>query len=140
MGNFEFLRSLRGDNMPPAIQKFPVAGSQTLVPGDLVVLSSGQIAKASASVAAPFGVMAQTSTTATAATLVEVYPILSGQVWRAVADAAATSVVLGAGTIDINSDQTVDIGDTSNGSIAVLATRSSTTDIEITFTKGYFFA
>jgi hypothetical protein len=117
----------------------PVATAQTLIPGDLVVLSSNQIAKASASVAAPLGVMAQTSTTQAAGTLVSFQPILPGQTWRMGASAAATSMVWGAGTYDITSAQLVDVADSTNGSILILRTIDSTTDVEVCFNKGVFF-
>ena len=135
MGNFEFAYMLDGSQGTPAVHPFPVAATQTLVAGDLVVLSSGQVAKASASVAAPFGVMAEASASAAAGTLVRVYPLHPGQVWRAVADADASSVVLTNRTIDINSDQTVDIGDTSAGAIMIVKTGTSVTDVYVTFTK-----
>lgn len=137
--SFKFLKMIDGSQGTPAWIELPVATTQTLTVGELVILSSNQVATASASVAAPLGVMAEDSSGATAGTLVKLYPILPGQVWRATADAAATAAVLGNGTYDINSDGTVDVGDASNGAILILRTRDSSTDIEVTFTKGVFF-
>lgn len=135
MGNFDFAYSLiDGGNTPPATIMAPVATTQTLVVGDLVVLSSGQVAKASASITSVFGVMAEASTTQTAGTLVKVYPIMPGQVWRATADAAATSHVLAAFAYDINSNQTVDVGDNSGGCIVILKLGDATTDVYVMFT------
>lgn len=135
MGNFEFKKSLLGGNEVPAVKKLPVAGSQTLVVGDLVVLSSGQVAKASASVATVLGVMAQDSASATAGTLVDVYICQPGQVWKAVADADASSDVLAGKTYDINTNQTIDIADSSNGCIQILETVDSNTDVRVVFTS-----
>lgn len=138
-GKFEYYSAISGTNAVPTPISVPVAATQTLLVGDLVVLSSGQIAKASASVAAPFGVMAQDSASATAGTLVRVYAIMPGsQTWRATASASATSSVLGAGTFDITAAQLIDVADSTNGSIAILRTLSSATDVQVVFTKGYF--
>lgn len=137
-GKFEFAYTLDGHNIPPAIITAPVAASQTLVNGDLVVISSGQIAKASASVAAPFGVMAQDSSSAAAGTLVRVFPIVPHtQVWKAKASAAATSAVLGAIVYDITAAQLVDIADAVNGSISIIALGRTTTDVDIVFSKTF---
>jgi len=61
------------DTSSAKIRKLPVATTQTLARGDMVILSSGQIAIALASSAELCGVMAQDSVLATAAALVEVY-------------------------------------------------------------------
>lgn len=137
-GAFEYLYDLTGREGVPAEIMVPVAGTQTLKVGDLVIISSNQIAKASASVVAPFGVMAQAAASLTAGTKVKVFPIMPGQAWRAAASADATNAVLGAITYDITSTQLVDIADSSNGSILVLETRLSITDVVITFTKSFF--
>lgn len=135
MGNFEFAYSLLGDNQPPAVQEFPVATTQTLVVGDLVYLSSGQVTKAAGDLADPLGVMAEASDGATAGTMVKVYVIHPWQVWRATADAAATSAVLGGGKYDLNADQTVDVGDSSNGCVLIHKTGDTTTDVYVSFTE-----
>lgn len=133
MANFTFKYNLDGSNNPPTVKKLPVAASQTLVVGDLVVLSSGQIAKASGSVTEVIGVMAEASTNAAAATMLQVYIIQPSQVWNATADASATSSVLQGKAFDINSDQTIDIGDTAGGCIRIVETVSSATDVNVVF-------
>lgn len=136
MANFVFKKSLVGGNEVPVVKKFPVAASQTLVVGDLVVLSSGQVAKAGASTATVLGVMAQDSDGATAATLVDVYVCQPGQLWAATADADASSAVLAGKAYDINaSTQTVDVGDSTNGCIQIVETVDSNTDVRIVFTS-----
>jgi type IV secretory pathway VirB9-like protein len=136
---FDFAYMLDGSQGVPAVHPFPVAATQTLVVGNLVILSSGLVTKASASVVAGLGIMAQASTTAAEGTLVKVYPILPGQVWRATADADATTHVLAAALYDINSDQTVDVGDASGGSIMIIKLGNSVTSVYVTFTKGALF-
>jgi len=136
VGKFEFVKSLSGGNEVPVVMKLPVATTQTLVVGDLVVLSSGQVAKAGDSTGTVLGVMAQDSDGATAGTLVSVYICQPGQVWNATADADASSDVLGGKTYDINATtQTVDVGDSSNGCIQILETVESNTDVNIVFTS-----
>jgi hypothetical protein len=135
MGNFDFAYSLAGGDDVPALHDFPVAASQTLKVGDLVELSSGQVIKSTGSTALPLGVMAQDSAGATAGTLVRVSPILPGQVWRAVASAAATSAVLGARRYDITAAQRVDVADSANGSMLIVKTGKTSSDVYVTFTR-----
>lgn len=135
-GKFEFAYNLDGTNNPPAIHEFPVAATQTLVAGDLVYLSSGQVTVAGASTSTVLGVMAEASSSADAGTMVKVHVAMPGQVWKATADADASSHVLAAKTYDINATtQTVDVGDASNGCILILRTVDSTTDVRVMFTE-----
>lgn len=138
MYGFEFAYSLNGGNHVPIAYPMPVAATQTLKVGDLLVLSSGKVAKASASVGAPVAVCAQASDGAAEGTEIRVYPLQPHQVWRAVADADASSIVLGAKTVDINSDMTVDVGDTSGGAIQVIDLGASVTDVYVIFSKTSF--
>lgn len=135
MGNFDFAYTLAGGNEPPAVEKFPVAATQTLVVGDLVVLSSGQVTKAGVDLADPLGVMMEASDGATAGTMVEVAVILPGQVYRATADADATTHVLAGGKYDLNANQTVDVGDSSNGCVLIHKLGDSTTEVFVSFTE-----
>lgn len=136
MANFEYAYHLASDrNTGPAILPLPVAASQTLAVGDLVCLSSGKVTKAGASTASVAGVMAQASDGATAGTLVRVAIIQPGQVWRATANADATSHVLAAKTYDINADtQTVDVADAAAGCLQILMLGESNTEVYVLFT------
>ncbi len=131
--HFVFVRNVDGSNNPPAIAKFPVATTQTLVAGDAVVLSSGQLIKASTSCASVSGVMAQDSTTQAAGTLVSIFVTKRSQVWAAAADADATTYVLKSQTQDISSGQVVVVADTSGGSLQILGLGATTTDVYINF-------
>ena len=136
MAKFRFEQDLGGHRGAPIIHEFPVATTQTLVIGDLVYLSSGQVTICGSSTSTVLGIMAQDSTLATAGTLVKVQVAQPGYVYRATADADATSYVLTAKTFDINATtQTVDVGDASNGCIIILELADSTTDIRIMFTE-----
>lgn len=137
MAKFEYAYSLHDDrNVGPAIHEFPIAAAQTLLAGDLVYLSGGQVTKAGASQTTVLGVMAESVTTPAANTMVRVQVAAPGQVWRATADADASAHVLAAKTYDINANtQTVDVGDAENGCIIILRLGDSTTDVYIMFTE-----
>ena len=136
MAKFEFVRSLGNGGQAPAIEEFPVAASQTLVIGDLVYLSSGQVTICGASSSTVLGLMAEDTDGADAGTLVKVQVAQPGYLYKATADADATSHVLAAKTYDINATtQTVDVGDASNGCIIIKELGDSTTDVRIMFTE-----
>jgi len=136
MAKFAYEKDLGGHRGAPLIHKFPVAAAQTLVAGDLVFLSSGQVTIAGASTASVLGIMAEDVTTPDAGTLVAVQVAAPGYVYRATADADATSVVLTSKKMDINATtQTIDVADTTNGCIIVLELADSTTDIRVMFTE-----
>ena len=136
MPKFQFEKDLFGHRSTPVVQLFPVATTQTLVEGDLVYLSSGQVTICGNGSSTVLGLMAEDSTLATAGDLVAVEVAAPGYVYRATADADATSYVLTAKTFDINATtQTVDVGDNSGGCIIILELADSTTNIRIMFTE-----
>jgi len=136
MPKFYFEEDLMGHRGAPIIHKFPIAAAQTLVAGDLVFLSSGQVTIAGASTASVLGIMAEDVTTPDAGTLVAVQVAAPGYVYRATADADATSHVLATKKYDINATtQTVDVGDNANGCIIILELADSTTNVRIMFTE-----
>ncbi len=73
MPNEGYLAGFRPANAFPKIRWLPVAATQTLAPGDLVILSNNQIAIATATSAELCGAMAGRSVLADAGTLVPVY-------------------------------------------------------------------
>lgn len=138
-GKYEFAYNVDGSNSVPAIHEFPIAASQTLLVGDLVIVSSNQVAIAGASCAEVLGVMAEAVTTPAAGTMVRVYVANSNQVWKTTADADASSVVLGTKTMDINATtQTVDVADTANGCLQVIKTGDANTDVYVNFNATRF--
>lgn len=140
MANFSFAYNLNGTNYPPTTRKLPVAASQTIVSGDALVMSSGQLAKAGDGSGTVVGVAAQDSDGAAAGTLIEVQLVQPSQVWRAVASADATSNVLdGTATYDLNAAQAVNIADTTGGSLQIIDIDASVnTDIYVQFTSCFF--
>lgn len=120
--NAEFAFNLGGGNQPPVVMKLPVAAAQTIVVGDVLVMSSGLVAKGGAAIGEIVGVAAQNSDGATAGTLIEVEIAIPWHVWRMVATADATSYVRdGTETYDLNSSQQVNVADTTGGSLQIIA-------------------
>lgn len=135
MGSASFAYSILGNNDVPQIMSFPVAASQTLKVGDVVILSSGQVTKAGNGTGRILGVMAQDSTSATANTLVRVYVSRPGLVWKMTASADATSHVLtSTRTYDLNSSQQVNVADTTGGSLWPVALGDANTVVYVVFT------
>jgi len=121
-GKFTYYDRVGGSNQAPTIVELPIADSQTLVAGDLVVKSSNKIAKAGASTDTVMGIMAEDVTTGAAAggPLHKVAIIEPDHRYIATADADASSIILGAKLYDINATtQTVDVADATDGCIFV---------------------
>jgi hypothetical protein len=138
MPNAVFAYSMLGAGIIPVVHKFPVATTQTLVEGDVVVLSSGQVAKASTTFGRCLGVMAQASASAAADTLVDVWVAAPSQVWIMTADADATTYILDSRAYDLTSAQLVATGDTSGGSISIIKIGSAVTQVYVAFTACEF--
>lgn len=140
MTAWDFVKNFDGDNSVPSLGDFPIADSQTLKVGDVVVLASGKLTKAGDGTARVAGVMAQAITTGSSAggPLARVYIVTPSQVWRGKSSAAATSVVLGARTLDLNASQQVNVADSTGGCILVLATGATTSDVDVQFTNCEF--
>lgn len=129
---------LGGANSVPVVAQFPIAASQTLKVGDVVVLTSGQVAKGGNGTGRVLGVMAQDSTSASAGTLVNVYVARPNFVWLMVASADATSHVLAARTYDLTSAQLVNVADTTGGCLLIQKLGSSVTQVYVAFTATEF--
>ena len=127
-------------NRPPRIEKLPVAASQAIERGDVLVLSSGQLAVAGDGTGEVVGVAAQDSASQDAGTLIEVYVVTPTQVWEMVASADASSIVRdGTSTYDLTSAQLVNVADTTGGSLQVVdIDADDNTLIHVQFTVTYF--
>lgn len=137
-----YRRNMAGGNYPPVKREMTVAVSQTLVRGDIVVLSgtTGHVAKAGDGTALVVGVMDEAVTTNASTTQTAVVQIATpSQVWRGTADANASGGVLnGTRTYDMDADGDLDFADTAGGSIQIIGTVDSNTDVEIQFTACVF--
>jgi hypothetical protein len=138
--NFQYAYSFAGGNFPPVVRKLPVAASQTIVVGDALIMTSGQLVKGGAAIGEVVGIAAEASANAAANTLIEVEIVMPWQVWRAVATADATSVVLnGTETYDLTAAQLVDVADTTGGSLQIIGMDpSSVTSIYVQFMSCFF--
>lgn len=138
--NAEFAYSLGGGNQPPVTMKLPVAATQTIVVGDVLVMSSGRLAKGGAAIGEIAAVAEQASDGAAAGTLIEVSIPMPWHVWRMVATADATSYVLdGTETYDLNSSQQVNVADTTGGSLQIIALDpASNTKVYVQFMSCFF--
>ena len=89
---FTYRRNMAGGNYPPEIRVMTVAANQTLVRGDAVSLSSGNVTKTGATAGRIAGIMAEAVTTGSGVTAeAQVRVITPSQVWRGTANANAAS-------------------------------------------------
>lgn len=134
MANFRFYKDLAtGKN--PYIVKAPVAASQTLKVGDAVYLSSGQVTKRGVACGSVFGIMAEDSAAQAENTEVSVYLVTEYQQWLATADADASSALLQSKLHDLTAAQLVSVADVTGGSLFIWDTRSSNTEVIVSFTS-----
>jgi hypothetical protein len=117
---FEFAYNLDGTNNGPTIRDLPVSAN-TLRPGDLVVLTSGQLAACAANVAEVTGVMYESAAGAQAGDLRKCAIIQPGQVWRCSSDASSQAGNLGVSTINIVDANTIDATPATGGSLILVA-------------------
>jgi hypothetical protein len=123
---FEFAYSLDGST--PVVRDFPVNGTGTFSVGDLVVISSGKLAKAANTVSTVAAVMQETRTTGSDGDLMKAAILTNQQVWRCSFDAATHSASVGARTQDIASSRLLDADDATNGSLALVESRDDPHD------------
>lgn len=123
---FEFAYSLDGST--PVVRDFPVSGTGTFGVGDLVVLSSGKLAKAANTVSTVAAVMQEGRTTGADGDLMKAAIITNAQVWRCSFDAATYSASIGVRLQDIASSRLLDADDATNGSLALVEARTDPHD------------
>jgi hypothetical protein len=123
---WEFYCDLFGTRVPIVTTLEATTNLETKV-GTALIMSSGQVDEAGASVQTFIGLAAEdTDGAATAADPIKVYLIAPGMVIKGTADADASSLAGFSGkTIDFNTDGSLDVGDTSNGCLSVWRTENS---------------
>jgi hypothetical protein len=112
---------------PPKVYTFEAStGLETKI-GTALILTSGQLDEATATVVLFAGLAAEaTSAAATAADPIKVYLIRPGDVIKGTADADASSYSGFSGkTFDFNTDGSLDVADTSGGCLSVWKTEDS---------------
>ena len=112
---------------PPVIQTLEATTDLETKVGTLVIMSSGQVDEATASVASICGLAAEaTSAAATAADPIRVYILRPGDVIKGTADADASALSGFSGKkADLNTNGSLDVADSTNGCLSVLRTEDS---------------
>jgi hypothetical protein len=117
---WDYVTNLYGFAPPTAITGNASSNLETKV-GTALIITSGALDEATASVVLFAGFAAEaTSAAATAGDPIKFYPYRPGDVWKGTADADATSLInFGGKTLDFNTDGSLDVGDTSGGCLSV---------------------
>lgn len=118
---WKYVYSLDGSNTPPPIKDVALAGSQTVVAGDLLVSSSGYLAKAGNTSPNIVAIAQEAATSSTEGDLIKAEILSEIHVIRGTADADATAINWAATTYDLNATtQTLDVADASAGCLQVV--------------------
>lgn len=127
-------------NLPPRLEKLPVAASQAIEAGDVLDWSSGQLAIAGDGTGEVVAVAAEDSASQTAGTLIEVKIVTRTQVWEMIASADASAIVRdGTATYDLTAAQLVNVADTTGGSLQVVdIDADDNTLVQVQFASTYF--
>ena len=135
---WEFVYDLFGDRVPKIVTLEATANLETKV-GTLVVMASGQVDEATASAAEIIGLaMEATAAAATAADPIKVAIIAPGMVIRGTADADASALQgFTNKTIDVNTDGSLNVADTTNGCLSVFRVNNAAgTEVDCVVTTG----
>ena len=134
---WEFVYDLWGDRVPKLVTLEATTSLMTKV-GTLLIMSSGQVDEATSSAIELVGLAAEEiSVAATAADPVRVYMIAPGMVIRGTADADASSLQgFNGKTIDVNTNGSLDVGDTTDGQLSVFRVNNAAgTEVDVVFTN-----
>lgn len=119
---------------PPTTMTHAASSNLETKVGTALIITSGALDEATASVVLFAGFAAEaTSAAATAGDPIKFYPYRPGDVWKGTADADASSLIGFSGkTIDFNSDGSLDVGDTSAGCLSVWKIGDANTEVFVT--------
>jgi len=123
---WEFVEDLFGDRVPKIVTMEASANLETKI-GTALIMTSGRLDEATASVVTLFGLAAEaTSAAASAADPIKVAVLFDGALIKGTADADASSLAGFNGKLgDFNTDGSLDVADASNGCLSVLRTEDS---------------
>ena len=136
---WKFVKDLWGGDRTPVIVTLEASASLETKVGTLVVMSSGQVDEATASAGEVIGLAAEaTSAAATATDPIKVYLIAPGMVIRGTADADASALQGWTNkTIDVNSNGSLDVADTTDGCLSVYRVNNAAgTEVDCVITTG----
>jgi len=122
---------------PPVIATLEATSSLETKIGTLLIMSSGQVDEATASVVLPIGLAAEkTAAAATAADPIKVALLRPGDVIKGTSDAdASTAAGFSGKTYDFNTDGSLDFADSSGGCASVWKTEDSGLTVYIVLSK-----
>jgi len=135
---WEFVYDLWGDRVPKVVTLEATTDLETKV-GTLLIMDGGQVNEATADADEIIGLaMEETSGAATAADPIKVAIIAPGMVIRGTADADASALQgFTDKTIDVNTNGSLDVGDTGNGCLSVYRVNNSAgTEVDCVITTG----
>jgi hypothetical protein len=137
---WEFVTDLFGDRVPKVVTLEASANLETKV-GTLVENNGGQVDEATANVIDILGLaMEATTAAASAADPIKVGLIAPGMVIKGTADASAAALAGFNGKLaDLNTDGSLDVADSTNGSLAVWRTEDSGLTVYCVVTIGGIF-
>lgn len=137
---WEWVTNLFGGE-PPKVTTLEATASLETKVGTLLIGSSGQVDEATASAVTIIGLAANATTAAaTAADPTSVYLLKPGDVIKGTADADASSLAGFSGKlVDVNTDGSLDVGDTSGGSLSVWRTEDSGLTVYCVVSKGALY-
>lgn len=136
---WEFNSDLMGDRVPKIANLKCSSGLYTKV-GTLLIMSSGLVDEAGASVVAAVGLAAEEISNAAEGDSIKVELIAPGFIYKGTADADADALSGFANkTVDFNTDGSLDVADTSAGSFSVLRTENAGLTVYGLFTVGATF-
>lgn len=123
---WEFVEDLFGDRVPKIVTMEASTSLETKV-GTALIITSGQLDEATATVVKLFGLAAEaTSAAATAGDPIKVAVLFDGALIKGTADADASTLAGFNGKLgDFNSDGSLDVADSTNGCLSVLRTEDS---------------
>ena len=133
---WEYVTNLFGFG-PPVITTLEATSSLETKIGTLLIMSSGQVDEATASVVLPIGLAAEkTAAAATAADPIKVALLRPGDVIKGTSDADASTAAGFSGKLfDFNTDGSLDYGDSSGGCASVWKTEDSGLTVYIVLSK-----
>ena len=134
---WEFVYDLFGDRVPKIVTLEATANLETKV-GTLVVMASGQVDEATASAGEVIGLAMEETAAASAADPIKVAIIAPGMVIRGTADADASALQgFTNKTIDVNTDGSLNVADTTNGCLSVFRVNNAAgTEVDCVVTTG----
>jgi len=138
---WDYVTNLLGQSNPPSVVTLEASANLETKVGTLVIQNGGQVDEATATVVAVLGLAAEeTAAALSAADPIKVYLLRPGDVIKGTADADASSLAGFNGKLgDLNSDGSLDVADSTNGSLAVWRTEDAGLTVYCVVSKAALF-